>query len=232
MAILIVEMGTPPGNIPKQCGATAQWFLDALSEIGKKAEVVRPFLGEELPLPTTVAGAIITGSWSMVTDNEQWSEKTAEWIRQALFFEIPLFGVCYGHQLMAYALGGEVGNNPLGGEKGTFTVTLTEKGQKNLLLDGFPSAFPAYLFHQQSVIKLPPHCDVLAESENDSYQILRYGTTAFSVQFHPEFTAEIMKAACIESDGQAGLAHCAIAPETPWSRKILHNFCRVVEDIG
>lgn len=232
MAILIVEMGTPPGKIPEQCGTTAQWFLKVLSEIGKKAEVVRPYLGEELPLPTTVAGAIITGSWSMVTDNEAWSERTAEWIRQALFFDIPLFGVCYGHQLMAYALGGEVGDNPEGGEKGTFTVSLTEKGRRNLLLDGFPAAFPAYLFHQQSVITPPSGCDVLASSENDSCQILRYGTTAFSVQFHPEFTAEILKAACIDSEGEEGLAYCTIVPETPWPRKILHNFCRIVEDIG
>ena len=49
MAILIVETGMPPGDIPKRCGATAQWFLNAMSEIGKRAEIVRPYLGETLP---------------------------------------------------------------------------------------------------------------------------------------------------------------------------------------
>ncbi len=232
MAILIVETGMPPGKIPEQCGTTAQWFRNVVTKIGKKAEVVRPWLDETLPIPTTVSGAIITGSWSMVTDEETWSEKTAEWIRQALFFDIPLFGVCYGHQLMAHALGGVVGDNPEGGEKGTFTVTLTEKGRNNLLLDGFPEQFPAYLFHQQSVLEPPSGCDILATSEKDACQMLRYSTSAFSVQFHPEFTADILKAACIDSAGENGVTTCAIASETFWSRKILYNFCRIVEDIG
>ena len=230
MAILIVETGMPPGDIPQRCGSTAQWFLDALNEIGKRGDIVRPYLGEALPVPTSVSGAIITGSWSMVTDHEELSEKTAEWIRQVLVFDIPLFGVCYGHQLMAYALGGEVGENPEGGEKGTFTITLTEKGRNNLLLDGFPLQFPAYLFHEQSVLTPPSGCDVLGFSEKDPDQIVRYGNSAFSVQFHPEFTADILSAACetgkvIPHDG-------TVANETVWSRRLLHNFCRIVEDIG
>ena len=232
MAIWIVETGGPPGKIPEKCGTTAQWFTNALAEIGKRAEAVRPWRGEPLPVPTSVSGAILTGSWSMVTDHEDWSEKTAEWIRQALFFDIPLFGVCYGHQLMAHALGGLVGDNPEGGEEGTFMVTLTEKGRNNLLLDGFPGQFPAYLFHRQSVLKPPSGCDILATSEKDGCQILRYGTSAFSVQFHPEFTPEILKAACLESAGENGMPAGFIARETPWPRKLLHNFCRIVEDIG
>lgn len=138
MAILIVETGETPGKMPEKCGTIAQWFENALDEIGKKAETVRPYRGEALPVATSVAGAIITGSWSMVTDREDWSEKTAEWIRELLFFDIPVFGVCYGHQLMAHALGGLVGDNPEGGEKGAFTVSLTGKAAKNPLFDGFP----------------------------------------------------------------------------------------------
>ena len=232
MAILIVETGEPPGKIPEKCGTTAQWFENAMAEIGKKAETVRPYRGEALPVPTSVAGAIITGSWSMVTDHEDWSEKTAEWIRQLLFFDIPVFGVCYGHQLMAYALGGLVGDNPEGGERGAFTVTLTDKAGKNPLFDSFPDRFPAYLFHQQSVLEPPKNCDILGTSEKDACQILRYGTSAFSVQFHPEFTAEILKAACLETPGENGLENYPIAENTPWPRRLLHNFCRIVEDIG
>ena len=54
MAILIVETGMPPGDIPQRCGSTAQWFLDALNEIGKRGDIVRPYLGEALPVPTSV----------------------------------------------------------------------------------------------------------------------------------------------------------------------------------
>ncbi|EEO27547.2 glutamine amidotransferase [Oxalobacter paraformigenes] len=232
MAILIVETGETPGKMPEKCGTIAQWFENALDEIGKKAETVRPYRGEALPVATSVAGAIITGSWSMVTDREDWSEKTAEWIRELLFFDIPVFGVCYGHQLMAHALGGLVGDNPEGGEKGAFTVSLTGKAAKNPLFDGFPDRFPAYLFHQQSVLEPPKNCDILGTSEKDACQILRYGPSAFSVQFHPEFTADILKAACLENPGENGFENYPIAENTPWPRRLLHNFCRIVEDIG
>jgi GMP synthase (glutamine-hydrolysing) len=61
----------------------------------------------EKPLPApdnaTIAGD--TGSWDMVTERLPWSEMTAAWIREAMAIEMPLFGVCYGHQLMAHALG-------------------------------------------------------------------------------------------------------------------------------
>ena len=76
----------------------------------------------------------------------------------------------------------------------------------------------------------PSGCDVLAASEKDPYQMLRYGNSAFSVQFHPEFTADILRAAC--EDGKVVPDGGAIAAETPWPRRLLHNFCRIVEDIG
>ena len=232
MAVLIIEMGIPPGKIPEKCGGTAQWFINCLQGFGKKADVVRPYLGEEIPAPETVKGAIITGSWAMVTDRADWSERTADWVRQAVAIETPLLGVCYGHQLMAYALGGKVGANPHGGEKGTFPVTLTERARRNPLLDGFPAVFDAYLFQEQSVLVPPAEADVLAFSEKDDYQMLRYGTSTFSVQFHPEFTRDILIAAWENGMGEGSPATCPIAEQTPWPRRILQNFCIMAEDIG
>ena len=231
MAILIIEMGTPPGKIPEKCGGTAQWFINRLSAFNKKADIVRPYQGEALPEPHSVKGAIITGSWAMVTDKADWSERTAEWIRQAVAMDIPLFGVCYGHQLMAHALGGTVGTNPHGGEKGTFQVTLTENARNNPLLDGFPHSFDANLVHEQSVLVPPETAEVMAYSDKDRYQMLRYGTSTFSVQFHPEFTQEILKAAW-ENDQNEGKPQPAMALQTPWPCKILQNFCHIAEDIG
>lgn len=232
MAITIIEMGNPPESILARCGQTASWFLDALAEIGKSADVIRPWLGEKLPEPTSVTAAIITGSWSMVTDREGWSEKTGEWIRKTMPFDIPLFGVCYGHQLMAQALGGIVDDHPEGGEAGIAEINLTAEGKRNLLLDNFPERFHACVFHRQSVLKPPADCDILAVSEKDGCQILRYGTSAFSVQFHPEFTLGIIESACdsigAKPDDLTVLKH----EKTNWPLKLLHNFCRIAEDIG
>lgn len=232
MAILVIEMGVPPGKIPDKCGETAQWFVKRLADFGKKAEIVRPYRGDVILPAETVKGAIITGSWAMVTDRADWSERTAEWIRQAVAIDTPLLGVCYGHQLMSDALGGKVGANPYGGEKGTFKVTLTDKGKDNPLLDGFPATFDANLFHEQSVLVPPEQAEILAFSEKDGYQMLRYGTSTFSVQFHPEFTKDILKAAWADFVGEDSPKTCPIADITPWPRKFLQNFCIMAEDIG
>jgi GMP synthase (glutamine-hydrolysing) len=74
--------------------------------VAQKISVARVYAGEPLPAPDNATIAVITGSWDMVTERLPWSEMTAAWIREAMAIEMPLFGVCYGHQLMAHALGG------------------------------------------------------------------------------------------------------------------------------
>ena len=84
-----------------------------------RVRVIDVAAGDELPPVAGVAGAIITGSAAMVTERLPWSERTAGWIRDAMDVELPLFGVCFGHQLMAHALGGRVDYLPGGCEIGT-----------------------------------------------------------------------------------------------------------------
>jgi len=66
--------------------------------------VVNPQLAA-LPEPRLFSGVILTGSHSMVTDHEAWSEQTARWIPAVMEASIPLLGICYGHQVIGYALG-------------------------------------------------------------------------------------------------------------------------------
>ncbi|MDL2284916.1 glutamine amidotransferase [Oxalobacter sp. OttesenSCG-928-P03] len=227
MNLLIVEMGVPPDTVRLACGSHADWFLRALeARAGIFPRVIRPYLGEMLPEPADIAGALITGSWSMVTEHLPWSEATADWIKKAMGVKLPLFGVCYGHQLMAYALGGRVGNNPNGAEIGCFSVTLTAEGKKDELTAACPESFSAYLFHRQSVLAPPEGAVILAKSEQDPCQILRYGENACSVQFHPEFTAAILRHACQDHGGSllADMHH--VQPETPWAERLLLDFFR------
>ena len=106
---------------------------------------------------------------------------------------MPLFGVCYGHQLMAHALGGEVAYHPAGRESGSKTIALSPWGVDDPLLSGLPATFPAHLSHLQTVTRLPEGATVLAASSHDPHQIVRYGPQAVSTQFHPEFTAPIAR---------------------------------------
>ncbi|SIT50986.1 conserved hypothetical protein [Paraburkholderia piptadeniae] len=132
----------------------------------------------------------------MVTDRLPWSEEAAQWVRDAMEIGMPLFGVCYGHQLMAHALGGRVDYHPRGREVGCKEISLSPAAAEDSFLRNWPEVFKAHLTHEQSVIKLPPGAQVLASSEHDPHQIVRYGPNAISTQFHPEFTPQVSEA-CI-----------------------------------
>ncbi|MBA4205122.1 MAG: GMP synthase [Polymorphum sp.] len=230
-SILIIQTGTPPADLRTQWGEQGDWFRSALEGLGLDVSVVQPHLGEALPEPADVRGAAITGSWSMVSDREDWSERTADWIRSAMAQDLPLFGVCYGHQLMAHALGGRVDYHPGGPEVGQLPVTLSAAGLADAALAGVPQQFDVFLTHEQSVLELPAGAEVLARSAHDPHQILRYGRNALSVQFHPEFFPDLMRS-CIErrrssfeAKGADVEGLLAAVSETPVSRQMLRQFC-------
>src|SRR5690606_16411354 len=101
---------------------------------------------------------------------------------------------CYGHQLLAHALGGEVANHPVGLEIGTVSVTLNEQAKSDALLGALPATFPAQVVHRQSVRKLPPGAVLLGGTEFEPHQAYRVGNCAWGLQFHPEFSPEAMAA--------------------------------------
>lgn len=221
--ILIIQMGEPPAPIADAVGQQSDWFRSALAplELGELL-IVRPDLNETLPPPSALSAAIVTGSWAMVTDRLDWSERTGEWLRLAVDEQLPLLGVCYGHQLLADALGGTVTDNPQGKEVGLETVSLKPAAAQDALLSELPTEFSAYLTHLQSVVTPPPGAQVLASSALDGCQILRYSPTTLSFQFHPEMDAGVMNA-CLKNNRQPTLT----APEEPrWARRLLVEFVR------
>ena len=218
LPLALIQLEVPPPQVVAQIGEQPRWFIDALELQPDEYVVVRPHLGEELPAYQQISGAILSGSWAMVTDHADWSERSAAWIRGALEAELPLLGVCYGHQLMAYALGGKVGDNPHGWERGL--KSLTRSPQQDALLSPLPAEFQAWLSHRQSVLTPPQNSQILASSAQDSCQILRYSPQALSVQFHPEFTREIMSACLPAGVTDEG----AQVVGEDWSRELLRRF--------
>ncbi|MFS2068757.1 glutamine amidotransferase [Pseudomonas sp. CT11-2] len=228
--VLIVQVGTPPDDIRDQLGDLPAWFGTALGVSSDEVTVVRAFEGERLPDPCDDCVAIITGSWAMVTDREPWSEYVAQWIREAMTIEMPLFGVCYGHQLMAHALGGVVDYHPDGREVGCEMIQLLPVAMEDELLKQWPARFPAHLTHEQTVITLPEGAIALARSNHDPHQIIRYGRHAISTQYHPEFSPGHLEAlirrrsALLIAEHRDPIKMLNDLQETPDAQAVLRRF--------
>ena len=164
----------------------------------------------------------------MVTDHREWSERGAAWLKSVVSCCIPTLGVCYGHQLLAYALGGRVDYNPRGPEMGTTEISLLEPAFTDALLGGFPSTFKAHVCHAQSVLRLPPGAVRLAASTRDRNRAFRVDDCAWGVQFHPEFDADIMRAYAAQDAVSGGNE----VVEAPVSSQVLARFAQIVTRRG
>ena len=102
--LLLLQVGHTFEEIARERGDYDAWFQRALGRGDAEFRALRVFAGEPLPADFDYAAVVVTGSWSMVTDREPWSEASADYLREAVARQRPILGVCYGHQLLAHAL--------------------------------------------------------------------------------------------------------------------------------
>lgn len=136
-------------------------------------------------------GAILTGSpWGVYEDRQEISGQIAL-ARRLYEGGVPVFGSCYGLQLMAKALGGDVHINPRGREVGVArAITLNEAGKAHAMFAEKPAMFDALCSHQDEVSRVPEGGVVLASNDISHVQAMTVdrGTSSFwGVQYHPEF---------------------------------------------
>jgi len=197
--LLIALAGRTYPQISRTAGEFVDWIAAGLGDPDSHLRIDAQ-AATALPPPTSLAGVVVSGSPAMVTDREPWSERLAAWLRDCVTAQVPVLGICYGHQLLAHAMGGRVDYRPDGLEIGTHPVELARAAADDALFAAAPPTFPAHFVHSQSVRELPPGATLLAGNAQEPHQAFRVGACAWGVQFHPEFSADVMR----------GYIHCRI----------------------
>lgn len=148
--------------------------------------------GAQLPAPDRFAGIVLTGSSAMITQRHPWAEAEADWVRRHRD-SVPMLGVCFGHQMLTHALGGEVGWVPSGPQFGTIDVELTDAVLADPLFSGLGRTMKVQVGNSQAALRLPGDATRLADGAG-GIMAARFGARTWGLQFHPELTPAMLRA--------------------------------------
>jgi GMP synthase (glutamine-hydrolysing) len=181
MKIGILQTGHAPDGLLERTGDYDALFRKMLSGRGFVFDVYNVVDGEFPGGAGSAEGWLITGSKHGAYEDHPWIPPLEDLIRDIHAAGLPLIGICFGHQIIAQALGGKVEKF-----KGGWSVGRTEYRVGDDILN-------LNAWHQDQVVDLPPGATVLGESSVCKNAVLAYGDHVWTIQPHPEFGADFIE---------------------------------------
>jgi len=187
---VILVAGQPIERVRGRRGGYADMIRASAGEPGVTWIDVDLLDGTPFPDPVVLGGVVVTGSSASVTERASWMLRAEEYLRALVRGGVPTFGICFGHQLLGQALGGQVARNPRGREIGTVAFEVLEADP--LLSSAIPPRH-ANATHVDTITRLPPGSRVLAQTALELHAVVRFADAAWGVQFHPEMDGSTIR---------------------------------------
>ena len=200
----IIEAGAVNPHLYKKYGSYAdmivKWLKPSLNFTD--AETFAVYKNKPIPYPSSADIWVISGSKYGVYDNLAWLEPLKKFVRVVSRKAIPMIGICFGHQIIAEAMGGRVIKSTKGWGIGVQEYSIQnnpgwlEYSSEGIFL-GLKGFYKGFAFHQDQVVKVPDGCKVLAKNDFCPYAMLAYGSVEkpkiVTLQTHPEFSSDYFK---------------------------------------
>jgi GMP synthase-like glutamine amidotransferase len=180
MKIGILQTGLAPDALASAMGDYPEMFARLLAGHGFAFQTFRVVEGEFPGDVHDCDGWLITGSRHGVYEDHAWIPPLEAFIRKAHDARVPLVGICFGHQIVAQAMGGKVERAAQGWAVG---ATDYDFEGRNVRMNAW---------HRDQVTQLPPRAKVIGRNDFCPYAALLYGDSALTVQAHPEFLPEFV----------------------------------------
>jgi GMP synthase-like glutamine amidotransferase len=187
MKLTIIQTGDVPAPLRNQFGPYRKMFETMFDGTGHgfTYDMVAVSDGAPFPDPSDLEGIVITGSAAGVYDDLPWMNPLRAFIRDAYGRKTPMLGVCFGHQIMADALGGDVRKSEKGWGLGRHSYGVSKRPD---FMRNAPSMLAVACSHQDQVIAPPDEAEVILSSDFTPNAGLVYRNgAALSFQPHPEF---------------------------------------------
>ena len=183
MKLGILQTGRAPEDMAQVHGDYDDLFKQLLAARGFEFVTYLVLDGVLPSAPEACDGWIITGSRFGVYEDHAWIPPLEDFIRQSYSVGVPIVGVCFGHQIIAQALGGKVEKFSGGWSCGAVTYSGIKSNQ---------ASYTVMAWHQDQVVSLPQDAEVIGRSDFCPYAMLAYGDKVLSIQPHPEFSADFL----------------------------------------